>query len=168
MDDDANIIVGSALDSDLDGIVRVSVVATGVEADSQMAFIREGYQAQSFNTAPAVATSETLVEPSEIEPPVTAGLGVKPVENTPPPMPIMAEVEAQTIAAASDSLPEPIGQRPVDVQTPDSPAQETTAEFELPPLSAPKNDVPSVKTAQSVQAPSARPQQSAQHPSSIG
>jgi len=32
VDDNANIIVGSALDNDLDGIVRVSVVATGVDA----------------------------------------------------------------------------------------------------------------------------------------
>ncbi len=32
VDEDANIIVGSALDADLDGIVRVSVVATGVES----------------------------------------------------------------------------------------------------------------------------------------
>jgi cell division protein FtsZ len=34
VDPEANIIVGSALDSDLDGIVRVSVVATGVESTS--------------------------------------------------------------------------------------------------------------------------------------
>lgn len=33
VDEDANIIVGSALDPDLDGIVRVSVVATGVESE---------------------------------------------------------------------------------------------------------------------------------------
>ena len=32
VDENANIIVGSALDNDLDGIVRVSVVATGVDA----------------------------------------------------------------------------------------------------------------------------------------
>jgi len=32
VDDNANIIVGSALDNDLDGIIRVSVVATGVDA----------------------------------------------------------------------------------------------------------------------------------------
>ena len=32
VDEDANIIVGSALDSALDGVVRVSVVATGVDA----------------------------------------------------------------------------------------------------------------------------------------
>ncbi len=32
VDENANIIVGSALDNDLDGIIRVSVVATGVDA----------------------------------------------------------------------------------------------------------------------------------------
>jgi len=36
VDEDANIIVGSALDNDLDGIVRVSVVATGVESEYRM------------------------------------------------------------------------------------------------------------------------------------
>jgi cell division protein FtsZ len=35
VDEDANIIVGSALDSALDGVVRVSVVATGVDAVSR-------------------------------------------------------------------------------------------------------------------------------------
>ena len=35
VDENANIIVGSALDDDLDGIVRVSVVATGVDAASK-------------------------------------------------------------------------------------------------------------------------------------
>ena len=36
VDEDANIIVGSALDDDLDGIVRVSVVATGVNSEYVM------------------------------------------------------------------------------------------------------------------------------------
>jgi len=36
VDEDANIIVGSALDDDLDGIVRVSVVATGVDTEYVM------------------------------------------------------------------------------------------------------------------------------------
>ena len=36
VDEDANIIVGSALDDDLDGIVRVSVVATGVNSEYLM------------------------------------------------------------------------------------------------------------------------------------
>ena len=36
VDENANIIVGSALDDDLDGIVRVSVVATGVDSEYVM------------------------------------------------------------------------------------------------------------------------------------
>nr|WP_298917597.1 cell division protein FtsZ [uncultured Algimonas sp.] len=35
VDEDANIIVGSALDAALDGVVRVSVVATGVDAETR-------------------------------------------------------------------------------------------------------------------------------------
>ncbi len=38
VDSDANIIVGSSLDDDLDGIVRVSVVATGVQAETLSSF----------------------------------------------------------------------------------------------------------------------------------
>ena len=37
VDEDANIIVGSAMDPDLQGIVRVSVVATGVDSEIQIA-----------------------------------------------------------------------------------------------------------------------------------
>ncbi|MBL4854876.1 MAG: cell division protein FtsZ [Robiginitomaculum sp.] len=51
VDPDANIIVGSALDKDLDGIVRISVVATGVDSN-------EIY-------APLVADIETRAEPEE-------------------------------------------------------------------------------------------------------
>ncbi|MBC6412210.1 MAG: cell division protein FtsZ, partial [Hyphomonadaceae bacterium] len=39
VDQEANIIVGSSLDGDLDGIVRVSVVATGVEAVASSAYV---------------------------------------------------------------------------------------------------------------------------------
>ena len=46
VDENANIIVGSALDNDLDGIVRVSVVATGVDAVSRT----ETVSAPSFET----------------------------------------------------------------------------------------------------------------------
>lgn len=35
VDENANIIVGSALDDDLDGIIRVSVVATGVDSEAR-------------------------------------------------------------------------------------------------------------------------------------
>lgn len=51
VDEDANIIVGSALDPALDGVVRVSVVATGVDAVSRTE--RPGRFAEPVATAPA-------------------------------------------------------------------------------------------------------------------
>ena len=45
VDENANIIVGSALDDDLDGIVRVSVVATGVDSVSHTETTTPAYEA---------------------------------------------------------------------------------------------------------------------------
>ena len=45
VDENANIIVGSALDDDLDGIVRVSVVATGVDSVSHTEVMTPSYEA---------------------------------------------------------------------------------------------------------------------------
>lgn len=56
VDDNANIIVGSALDNDLDGIVRVSVVATGVDAIARTEDV----------PAPFASTVASKVEPSKI------------------------------------------------------------------------------------------------------
>ena len=62
VDQDANIIVGSALDDDLDGIVRVSVVATGVgpKAAAQQAPVRR-------NDLPLRAELERLEAEAETE-----------------------------------------------------------------------------------------------------
>ncbi len=61
VDENANIIVGSALDNDLDGIVRVSVVATGVDA---------------VNRHEAEPTSYMAAEPTEPEAINVVELGV--------------------------------------------------------------------------------------------
>lgn len=61
VDEDANIIVGSALDDALDGVVRVSVVATGVDAESRMNNVgRFGTAAPEpvVNTAPSAPVLE--------------------------------------------------------------------------------------------------------------
>lgn len=55
VDPDANIIVGSALDGDLDGIVRVSVVATGVSGD-------ENYVSPRFDREAVIETEEPIFE----------------------------------------------------------------------------------------------------------
>lgn len=54
VDPDANIIVGSALDADLDGIVRVSVVATGVSGDENFSLPRYEREAVSETEEPTI------------------------------------------------------------------------------------------------------------------
>ena len=63
VDPDANIIVGSALDNDLDGIVRVSVVATGVGGAEEFAAIkpRETFSAD-FNETEQLSAKESVEE----------------------------------------------------------------------------------------------------------
>ena len=56
VDENANIIVGSALDNELDGIVRVSVVATGVDAVAH-----HGVTSSTFTATPEVEPEVTKV-----------------------------------------------------------------------------------------------------------
>lgn len=58
VDEDANIIVGSALDSALDGVVRVSVVATGVDAVTRAE--RPGRFAEPVAAEPAPIAAPVL------------------------------------------------------------------------------------------------------------
>jgi len=105
VDEDANIIVGSALDNDLDGIIRVSVVATGVEASTQQAPVRPSIDytarrsedigqfvppqtAASAPTRPhaaAIQPEQGLRDLTEDLPPLSAIAGAKGI--APPPMP---------------------------------------------------------------------------------
>jgi len=55
VDEDANIIVGSALDNDLDGIVRVSVVATGVDTEY---VVKTAPQRRYAEVAPVAAVED--------------------------------------------------------------------------------------------------------------
>jgi len=54
VDDNANIIVGTALDDDLQGIVRVSVVATGVDAEIRHIAPPNTYEARPAAESPNV------------------------------------------------------------------------------------------------------------------
>ncbi len=62
VDPEANIIIGSALDKDLDGIVRISVVATGVESGQKFAPIAQPYKAEE-----AIAEIPTVQEEDEFD-----------------------------------------------------------------------------------------------------
>jgi cell division protein FtsZ len=60
VDEDANIIVGSALDPALDGVVRVSVVATGVDAVSRSE--RPNRFAESVAPEPVASATAPVLE----------------------------------------------------------------------------------------------------------
>jgi len=135
VDEDANIIVGSALDNDLDGIIRVSVVATGVEASEQQAPARPhidftarraATNTAQFTpptpTAAAAPTQAAVVEPkaplrdlTEDLPPLSAIAGA--ADIAPPPMPESAP--APQVAEAPLAAPsEPVAPRPMPVPAP--------------------------------------------------
>ena len=79
VDEDANIIWGSAFNSELEGKIRVSVVATGIEADaSTVAAAEPATRAFSFGrrseaVAPVAVPAATPVEPTH-EPEVAAAV----------------------------------------------------------------------------------------------
>jgi cell division protein FtsZ len=64
VDQDANIIVGATFDESLEGIIRVSVVATGIDNAAQMAARTKqtGAPAQAVATAPAHAPDNRLAD----------------------------------------------------------------------------------------------------------
>ncbi|MEE9272597.1 MAG: cell division protein FtsZ [Robiginitomaculum sp.] len=116
VDPDANIIVGSAEDSDLDGIVRVSVVATGVEdIDGIMPITpREEYVEEVYeeNTVEIEDIEEKIIEVAE-----------QTYEAPTPLQPATAMPVAQAIAP---QVPTPVQKEPVQkgqVQPEPSPYQ---------------------------------------------
>src|SRR3954471_21838927 len=74
VDPDANIIWGSAFNNDLDGRIRVSVVATGIEADAVAqpapgkVFTFPARSAPPSQPAPAPAAHETEAPEAELDP----------------------------------------------------------------------------------------------------
>lgn len=71
VDPDANIIVGSTLDDSMNGAIRVSVVATGIEAQAQVADIPRRRLGEPLAVAAAPVQPEPYFEPevAEVEAP---------------------------------------------------------------------------------------------------
>lgn len=63
VDENANIIVGSALDDDLDGIIRVSVVATGVDSEERAAVQPTAFTARKPQEEPVSPTQSSRLSP---------------------------------------------------------------------------------------------------------
>ena len=110
VDDDANIILGATFDSNLDGIVRVSVVATGIEAplsahepaasEARIAEAAARLRQQTFARA---------AEPAALAPPPPAALPEPQPVHYAPPAPVAAnEVEVTPIQPKATSFPAPV------------------------------------------------------------
>jgi cell division protein FtsZ len=123
VDPDANIIWGSAFNDDLGGKIRVSVVATGIEAEA-------GTQPQPAKvfSFPARQTSPVAVTPAAAEP----GGEDAPLELT-------EDDEAEELVLDSDDiLTQPVGAAPIappadEEMDLDTPAEETSAEDDEAP-----------------------------------
>ncbi len=102
VDEDANIIFGSTFDSDLHGVMRVSVVATGIEAEAAQ------------QPRPTAQRSIRLTRPArrdkaaEVEPEAAAVVAQAP-ETAPIETP---DLEPETMAAEAPVAPEPMPETP--------------------------------------------------------
>jgi cell division protein FtsZ len=112
VDPDANIIWGSAFNDNLDGKIRVSVVATGIDNNGEMA-AQASPATRSFSFAPAraaapVPVAEETVEPAVQEEPVTASPAE---ENDPAPGFSLGDTaERDAPAAAAEEEPMELSQ----------------------------------------------------------
>ncbi|MFZ4689312.1 MAG: cell division protein FtsZ [Polymorphobacter sp.] len=107
VDPDANIIVGSAFNKDLDGIMRVSVVATGIDAASRPVPVaarpRQLGNAGGFAAQPSIFTAPPTIAPApvpEVQVPAPVDNGLPVADSA------MARALDELDARADDELPE--------------------------------------------------------------
>ncbi|MEL6737930.1 MAG: cell division protein FtsZ [Pseudomonadota bacterium] len=154
VDEDANIIWGSAFNPDLEGKIRVSVVATGIEQDE------DGLQPASISTAlpgsrapqrpvlDLMGASEAPADP-EPEPEVKA-------QPTPEPRafaPLEPEAEPEAESEAADEPDEAPGFEPITLTPPEPVAYEAEDEAEAEPEAEEELETDSVEETVQVTKP---------------
>ncbi|MCB2136717.1 MAG: cell division protein FtsZ, partial [Rhodobacteraceae bacterium] len=117
VDPDANIIVGSTLDEAMNGVMRVSVVATGIDAIQAEVDIPTPRRRMAEPLAPAATVAAQPVEPRAaapvtpaVEPQREAQPAFASTRAEPAPQPAAAPVSERTLFDApqdSDDLPAP-------------------------------------------------------------
>ncbi|MEY4695937.1 MAG: hypothetical protein RIT14_365, partial [Pseudomonadota bacterium] len=123
VDPDANIIVGSTLDTAMEGSIRVSVVATGIDASQNKAETPNPRRTMAEPLRPAAAAPAPVAEPA---PPAYAPAAYAPAPQQPPMMqPSPSLFDAPAAAPASDyddegDLPPPAYQPRPAAQQPQS------------------------------------------------
>jgi cell division protein FtsZ len=112
VDEEANIILGATFDSALDGVVRVSVVATGID-QAQIERAGEIAAAPRIETPAFSRTSQRAPAPAAVaasEPPAAAVAYA--------PDPVQSEVEVRPLAPKSSAYVEPPAPAPRDEDEP--------------------------------------------------
>ncbi len=173
VDPDANIIVGSTLDTAMEGTMRVSVVATGIDASEVEVAIPTPRRSMADPLRQTVSAEERLhaADPLPLEDPIAA---TAPVDE--PELFATMDVEQQAaqeqaedifgdeldnVATADDGLPQPVYQAQVPAFEPQADPLEVEAEsFVAPRAPAPGTVSPEAMTrlqAAVQNAPSAAP-----------
>ncbi|MGB8279268.1 MAG: cell division protein FtsZ [Methylovirgula sp.] len=128
VDEDANIILGATFDENLDGIVRVSVVATGIDQPADA----HGFDAAEARIAEAANRLRAQAAARQAE---ASASRYAAVHAEPRPQPVTSETYAETAPAAQTYAPAPIATpRGVQVQ----PAVPQPHHFVQPVAAAPQ------------------------------
>jgi cell division protein FtsZ len=103
VDEEANIIFGSAIDETLNGRIRVSVVATGIDTPMERTMERPRLVAMGGGAAPADidATAEAVEAPKSLGP--TPPMGIRPAA----PASVLPQARQQTARAPAVGIPVP-------------------------------------------------------------
>ena len=117
VDEDANIIWGSAFNPDLEGKIRVSVVATGIDGNAQPAAAPAATPTRSFSFG-----TPRAAEPAAT--PVAAAPAPAPV---PEPTPVPAAYAPPPIEPAPAPATDPVAEQPLAPPTMPSPAPTSAA-----------------------------------------
>jgi len=143
VDEDANIIFGSTFDGELEGLMRVSVVATGIDASAQVAPrpVLTGYPTagaaarESHNAMPEIGETE----PAEHEPAPVVEAEAEP-EASPevPPQPATAPEDRPLAQAEAEPNEEPLTMQPEQPMTVAEPAPAPELEPKLEPKLEPE------------------------------
>ncbi len=113
VDPDANIIWGSAFNPELEGRIRVSVVATGIDANVENRPAAPAEQPRVFSFSTPRRTTASTSAPEPVAAPALA-VAAAPEPVAPPP--VIEEAPAPVVAA-----PEPVAAAPAPEPTPPAP-----------------------------------------------
>ncbi|WP_106743854.1 cell division protein FtsZ [Yoonia maritima] len=153
VDPEANIIVGSTLDTSMEGKMRVSVVATGIDAAMSNADTPLPRRSMAAPLAQPVAIETPAPAPVQEAPAQVAAAAPQQEERT-----LFQDLDMPTAAAPQPApvqqpAPQPVAAQPVQTQQPVQ--QQPAASHDLPPPAYTPRPEPTLSEADSFVAPRA-------------